>query len=367
MICSPKQRRWGFSVYLRPFQDKALSLLGLSRRFQEVATRSWEIAPAQTKPASPALYDPAELDHVQGTWSGTTIAAEVDKLVSPVQSHAATRGFLLKNVDVVDGYLYGRRWKLRLMPVRPPVWAAAPEVRMAHGTLACTWSGNMWFGHWVTDDLTLYLAAAEVGAPFTLERKPYQHEPQYRELLDIPDAPLRRAHFDEMIVLEDFAQNDYKRRRYELLRSRLRAHLPRRGSDYVFLRRGSSGERRSLVNSVEVESFLSSQGFAIVDPEALQPVEVAARLLHARVVLSVEGSHLAHALLAASQGAILCCIQPPGRFNNIYRGHTECLNMGYAIIVARPSESGFRVELDSIKRILDRIGATLSVPAQRAG
>jgi len=263
----------------------------------------------------------------------------------------------------VDGYIYGRRWKSRLLPVGAPIWASAPEVQIPLGSLACSWSGNLYFGHWVTDDLSLYLAAAEIAPPFTMERRPYLHEPQYRELLQIPNPALRRAHFDEMIVLEDIGQNDFKRRRYELLRSRLRSHLRKPGSEYVFIRRGKSGATRELANSSEVESFLSSQGFTILDPEALKPLDIAAQLLDARVVVSVEGSQLVHALLAMAQGGILCCIQPPMSFNNIHRGHTECLNMRYATIVGRPSEGGFSVEIDGLKRLLDKMDEALSVAA----
>lgn len=352
-------------MYLRPFRDKAISLLGLSyKHVADACVRTWELAPAQSKPAAPALYDPAELNHVLGTWSGTTIADEMHKLISPVQHHAATRAFLLKDLDVVDGYIYGRRWKSRLLPVSPPIWASAPEARIPHGSLACSWAGNVYFGHWVSDDLSLYLAAAELGTPFTMERRSYLHEPQYRELLHIPNPALRRAHLDEMIVLEDIGQNDHKRRRHELLRSRLRSHLRKPGSEYVFIRRGASGEARELVNSPEVESFLSSHGFAILDPEALQPLDIAAQLLDARVVVGVEGSQLVHALLTMAQGGILCCIQPPWRFNNIHRGHTECLNMRYATILGRPCEGGgFSVEIDGLKRLLDKMDEALSVAA----
>ncbi len=354
----------GFQVYLRPFRDKAISLLGLSHEcVADACIRTWQLAPAQSKPAAPALYDPAELNHVQGTWSGTTVAAEVHKLISPFQDHAATRAFLLKDLDVVDGYIYGGRWKSRLLPVGPPIWASAPEAHIPHATLACSWSGNVYFGHWVTDDLSLYLAAAELGNPFTLERKPYLHEPQYRELLQVPNPALRRAHFDEMILLEDVGQNDYKRRRYELLRSRLRAQARKPGSKHVFIRRGTSGEARRIVNSSEVESFLSAQGFAVIDPEALTPVDIAAQLQDARIVISVEGSQLAHALLSMAQGGILCCIQPPWRFNNIHRGHTECLGMRYAILVGRTCDGGFRVEIDGLKRLLDKMDEALSVAA----
>lgn len=351
-------------VYLRPVRDKAISLLGLSyKHVADACVRTWELAPAESKPATPALYDPADLDQVQGTWSGTTVAAELHKLISPVQHHAATHAFLLKDLDVVDGYVYGHRWKSRLLPVGPPIWASAPQAHIPLGTLACSWSGNVYFGHWVTDDLTLYLAATELGNPFTLERTPYLHEPQYRELLQISNPALRRAHLDEMIVLEDVGQNDYKRWRYELLRSRLRARVRKLGGDYVFIRRGTSGEPRTIVNSSAVESLLASQGFAVIDPEALMPIDIAAQLLDARVVIGVEGSQLAHALLSMAQGGILCCIQPPWRFNNIHRGQAECLNLRYAVIVGRPCEGGFRVEIDGLKRLLDKIDEALRVAA----
>ncbi len=110
----------------------------------------------------------------------------------------------------------------------------------AHG------AGNHFFGHWITDDLTLHLAAEAIGRPFILKRKAYLHEPEYRRLLNIWCDEVACTHFDEVVVLRDFGQNAYKRKRYEILRNRLKEQFHPGHAKRVLLRRGSLGVSRAI-------------------------------------------------------------------------------------------------------------------------
>lgn len=355
-------------MYLKPLKNKMLSLLGMANQsLQDACTISWEIAPAQRQTVPPAIYNPADLCHVTASLRGSTIAREVEKLDGGIHEHASTKAFLLKNVDVVDGFLYCDRWKDTVLPRRAPLLASKPEIDIVHGSLACTWSGNVFFGHWITDDLTLYLAAEATGDPFIVERSQYLHEAEYRQLLGIPRHTVRRVHYHELIVFHDSGQNKYKRRRYDVLRARLKAQVASRHVKRVLLRRGSMGApasrlyattsaaARTIINSADVEAYLTSQGFSIVDPENLSPSEIAAQTMGATVVLGVEGSQIPHALLTMAEGGVLCCIQAPSHFNNTIRDYTDCLGMRYSILVGRATEGGFLVDLDDLKLVLEKI------------
>lgn len=348
-------------MYLQPLKHKALSLIGLKpRELREACIKSWVLAPAEEGESPPAIYDLRDLDRVTGSPPETTPAQEMRFLTADISHHCATTVFLLKNVDVVDGYVYGTRWKTKFLPVKAPLMAAKPEIRVSQGTIACTWNGNQYFGHWLTDDLPLHLAGERIGNPFILERRAFMHEPEYRQLLRIPSRALTRARLDELVVIEDFGQNKYKRARYEELRRRIAALVPAKGAKRVFIARGATGENRALVNERQLESYLETQGFLVLQPEKLSPMQIAKQTMGAELVIGVEGSHLLHALLTMAQGGVLCCIQPPFRFVNVIRGYANCLDMHYATIVGHMAEGGFRVDIDGMKRLLERIDGTLT-------
>lgn len=348
-------------MYLQPLKHKALSLIGLRpRELRAACVKSWVLAPAEEGRAPPAIYDAEDLGRVTGSPSATSTAQEMHRLTVDTAHHRATTAFLLKNVDVVDGYLYGTRWKTRVLPVKAPLMAAKPQMRLPQGTIACTWNGNLYFGHWLTDDLPLYLAGEKTGNPFILERTPYKHEPEYRQLLDIHCHALRRAHFDELAVIEDFGQNTYKRKRYEELRRRIAALVPSAGAKRVFIARGIRAENRVLVNEPELEAYLQAQGFEVLRPGELTPRQIAARTMGAKLVIGVEGSQLLHALLTMAPGGVICSIQPPFRFVNVIRDYTSCLDMHYATILGHVAGGGFRVDIEGLKRLLERIESTLT-------
>lgn len=349
------------TAYLQPIRHKLISLTGGAiDSIKDASTGSWIVEGPMRQTLRPGMYHPEDLDHVTGSWEGTTVQREVDFLKGGIKEHAPTVAFKLRDVSVISGALYSGRWRERLLTRDLAQSGHEPLKLLRSGVVACTWSGNHFFGHWITDDLTLYLAAREIGNPFILKRRPYLHEPEYRQLLNIPYEPIARAHFDEVIILQDFGQNSYKRRRYEFLRRWLREKVQPAGAKRVLLRRGNLGQRRAIVNALEFESYLTSQGFSIVEPEKLTPTEIAEKTLGAEVVIGVEGSQIPHALLTMADGGILCCVQPPSRFNNTIKGYTDCLDMQYAILVGRPDPGGFSIDMGGLKLMLERFETALA-------
>jgi hypothetical protein len=351
----------GDRVYLQPLKHKALSIIGLKpRELREACVRSWVLAPAEEGTGPPAIFDSEDLQRVTGSPSATTTALELSRLTSNTFHHRATTAFLLKDVDVVDGYLYAARWKTRVLPVKAPVLAEKPQMRVPQGTIVCTFNGNLYFGHWLTDDLPLHMAGERTGNPFVLERKPFIHEGEYRQLLGIPSHALTRAHFDELTVIEDFSQNTYKQKRYEELRGRVAGQVRDKGARRIFISREAALGDRALANAPELETYLQAQGFLVLRPEELTPMQIAAQTMGAQLVIGVEGSQLMHALLTMATGGVMCCIQPPSRFVNVIRDYTASLGMNYATIVGHAVDGGFSVRMDELKRLLDRIDTVVT-------
>ena len=116
-----------------------------------------------------------------------------------------------------------------------------------------------------------------------------------------------------------------------------------------------SGDRRLLVNEHEMADVLGRRGFNILDPERLSVAEIMGSALGAEIVCGVEGSHLVHGLFSMADSAAMLVIQPPHRFNNLFKDYTDCLGMRYAFVVAEPQDDGFAVDVDRLGRTLDLI------------
>jgi hypothetical protein len=322
-----------------------------------VSAKSWRLCDPEASTVPPAIYLPESLEKVSGVMSDTTLASELRRIRGGQVEHCATVAHAVQRARLIRGNLYAGAWRHPLLERTrrtPPKKAICSERTAA---LACSLYGNIYFGHWLRCDLTLALAAESLGKPVLVARAPYRHEAGYRRLLDLEMPAWSAGTFEQLLVLEDFAQNSFKRRRYQQLRARLRSRLGEGKGGIVYLRRGvlDSREQRSLLNGPEVERFLISHGARVIDPDNMPADEIVRGIMGARLVFSTEGSHMAHAIYAMADDAALCAFQPPTRFNNDYKDYTDCLGMRYAFVVGRPGDGGFVIDTDDIGRTLDLV------------
>jgi len=345
------------------YKERALRMLGRkSATFREVADKEWTIAPASHSTVPPAIFAESDLSRVTGVMSDTTVDYELRRVRGGPREHIATTAFQLSDVQLRDGYFVKDRWSYRLLKDPKAAPRNAATLRLPEASIGCSLFGNVYFAHWITDDLTLNLAGQQLAPPLAVERRIYGHEPGYRTLLGVETATAARAHIDRFIMLEDFGQNRYKAERYRTLRNRLRSTCPNSGANpRIYLRRGVTGVPRILVNTTEVEACLASRGFLIVDPEKKTPEEIAQLINGARIAISVEGSHMVHGFLNLAEGGTICQIQPPYRFNNLFKDYTDCLDMKYAFTVGVASEGGFTLSIPELERFLDRVESTSSI------
>jgi capsular polysaccharide biosynthesis protein len=92
-----------------------------------------------------------------------------------------------------------------------------------------------------------------------------------------------------------------------------------------------------------------------VDPDLTSAGQIAAAIHNARLVVGIEGSHLAHAIYAIADGGTLLAIQPPNRFNNVFKDIADAMALRYAFIVGAPVPGGFEVEVDRLDRLIATI------------
>lgn len=334
-------------------------MLSGPQALEDVASDSWEVHPETAIDTHPALYPEGALDRISALSPWRSWEVEQGLIDGGVVRHAATRALVLERADLVRGFVYCGASVLRfgqgkasLIESGLPRWQ---EIADAH--LGSVWTGADFFGHFLTDTLTLQLlppaGATIVGAP----GKPYRHEAGYRALLglDRPDMP-ERARIDRLTVYVDYGQNAHKTQRYDVLRARVRAASPKPPArPGVFLCRGVDGDPRRLANQDALTDLLDGNGFDILDCDSLDPAEIVHRSLDARIIVGVEGSHLSHGLYPVAAGGALLVLQPPDRFAMPYKEVADALGLRFGFVVGHPAAEGFSVDLDEVRLMLDRL------------
>jgi len=293
----------------------------------------------------------------------------LQKLQGGRPEHAATIAYQLSDVQLHDGCLYKRAMKLPLTAAKVSGLRtntlsnqlSNQTEKHSEAALACTFSGNRYFGHWMTDDVTLTLAAQQIAEAIRTSQELTAHQVDYSNLLEIAATPVHQAYFKRLIVIQDFGQNQFKRERYEYIRSKLRTVPSRQSGQKVMLLRGNSGVRRSLVNETEIAEFLSSHGFIIVDPQRLSVNEILFETLGAEIIVGVEGSQLAHGLFALRAAGTILTLQPPNRFNNVFKDYTDCLGLNYSFVVGNPVAGGFEIRIEDLVRTLDMVSQVWTI------
>lgn len=341
----------------------------LMRRVRRVITRhappiaslareSWTLCAEEQRESAPATHLPGAMEKVTALSPWRSWDSELALIRGGVGTHSASTAHLITDVDLVGAHLYkgpakaqpgfgAERW------LQPAV--ACEELPAAN--LVTSAEGSHFFGPLLQCDFPLELIAPDHPGNIAMVTKPYEHASGYRNLLGLPQIPcIQRAHIRELVMYTDFAQNTHKSARYLELRRRLRNNVQSKGRAVkrgVYLQRGRTGELRVLENERELIDFLDGEGFEIVEPASLSAAEIAARTLDAPIVISVEGSHLSHAIFTLADRGTLLVLQPPDRFAMPYKEYTDAVDMRFAFLVGDKSAQGFGIPIADVRTMLD--------------
>ncbi len=343
--------RPGFSLVSRLVAGKAPDPETLAREW-------WQIAPGESRYVPPAIALPGQMERISGTEFGG-MAAVIRHLRGGFDAREVpTRGFALRDADLVDGMLYAGRARRALRPgAKPRAFRSVPAERTS-GVLYESWIGNRWFGNWLTDDCLACALAERYGLPVATAPEVRGHAAEYERLLGHRPRRFERCHFDELILLDDHANNADRRGRSTRLNARLRLGLAAEASPGVFLLRGTAGDRRLLVNEREIADRLRDEhGFTVLDPLAVDVPRIIAACAGARVIAGVEGSQLTHALVVMAPDSTLLTLQPPDRVTSVLKITTDRQGQGFAFVVGRGERDRFHVEWPEVVATLRLIEA----------
>lgn len=309
----------------------------------------------------PAIYLPGQLERVTG-WEGKRFypyvhpARTMEGGISTLQG--PTRGYLIKNVWLVDGALYkgkASHW-LSLKPSTFPGIIVDNEIDRA--AIYCTQNGNSWFGTWLMEDCPTYALACNEGIPVTTAPSAkyplFTQAPAYEDWLDMKPLRLRSAFFRELVLFDDQSNNRSRHARYRAMGDKLLSHVPHAPHPGVFLLRGGDGDLRLLRNELELAEHLRvTRGFRVVNPLKSDVPSIVAACAGANVVIGVEGSQLVHGVNVLQPGGSLLTLQPPNRFVSYYKYLTDRDHQQFGFVVGIPEGDGFRIDIGEVERTLD--------------
>lgn len=283
---------------------------------------------------------------------------EFDSLQRPILS------VTLKNCYVIEKYiLTGRKSKTLNVKYKEEFPIHGEFLEIAEPAVAASsFLGVNFFGHWLRDDCATEVMAHEAGEVYWIDTPEWPDKAAYQAAFGQTPRQANGRLFRQLTLFDDVGQNPHKAARFRELRARLRATRPAANPDIVYLRRGAGGAARTLVNEAEVLALMERLGATIIEPENNADALISA-CLGARIVVSIEGSQLSHALHTLRDNGGLLVIQPPDRFYGSHRDWSAELDMTFGFVVADPAEGGFSVDLDDLERTLAMVSARIDTCA----
>ncbi|MEM8971455.1 MAG: glycosyltransferase family 61 protein [Pseudomonadota bacterium] len=342
-------------ITFRPLLMTGLKKLGrLVPDLECAAVEQIELAPSSQRYIRPAVFLPGQIERISGTEFGTR-----DEVVRDFQggfdsTEAPTVAYRMKSVDLVDGALYakGAVKHLKVRNQRIPIYRQPTNV--GSGAIFESWLGNRWFGNWLQDDCLTYPLASQFGTPFTTRVRPGGHVPEYESVLGMMPLRSEHAHFEELTVFCDFSHNESRRARSEEFRKKLIATSRYKHHAGVFLLRGTTGDKRVLLNErAAAEHLAAKYGLQVLDPSTASLEQIIEACAGARTIVGVEGSHLVHGLMIMPANASLLVIQPPTRTVSVLKFVTDRQGQTYAFVVGKGSDQEFSVSIEELERTLD--------------
>lgn len=330
----------------------------MDRGLAQAAHETVTVAEAETGIRMVAACLPGQLDRVKGAQFQTTLEQEMNRIAASPVHHAATMAYRLRNCLLIGGTLYSNGGRYQMLRDRPPL-AAMIKSRIDQAALVGTPVSDVYFGHYLVDDSATAVLAqdfAPIYRPFSYRHASWKHPDAYRQMMGLHWKTTGNARIDDAWVFHDVGMTQNRRQRLSLLRERLRALPSTRSGHGVFLVRGESGSQpRFLRNEAALAEGLAGHGFEIIDPAKETADTIVRKLLGARIAIGVEGSSLGHALLTLADDGALLTIQPPHRFNNVWKDFTDLLGLRYGFVVANGDQEGFEIDLDDILRTVDLV------------
>lgn len=344
-------------MYVSPILLSSLKHLGLSKNLMQASSKRWVAGEYLTIERQQAMYRKEELGKITGIAPYRSMALEVARLsqcdigIPPAVFHS------LKDAIFTNGNIYSNRAKHLIAGNTRSLYSKITREMNTTGVVVANRQSHQYFGHWLHDELPMTIFCQNHGRVLTSHfgKKPYIHEAGYYEALQTPPPTEldNNCLYKEISILEPAPLNSVQVESLRQFRKRF-SHLHSKKKEVAFIRRGGNNhDNRNLENEDAIINFMLKIGGTIISPEKDTAKDIIENLLDAKLVIGIEGSHLANALLSMPEHGCLLVIQPPNRFNNIFKDYCDVTYRKYAFTIGDSISGRTHQNITHLQKMID--------------
>ena len=313
------------------------------------------IRPGRLRRCRKGLYEPGQLDRVTDCPFGSSLKAQVARLEQTYVQEDDVRIQRARSVLLLGDRLI-KEDQIQFLCRASPLRALLNEVEELQSVaIPSTYPGTHFFGHWLRDDCSAHALAKEVAPVRTLPTPDWQDKAFYKSAFGLQEHMISAAWIKEAVFFPNLGFNACKARRIAAFSAKLDQKLgPRQSSDIVYIKRGPTAARRMVINEDALIDQLRKAGVKILTPEG-DTEQLVRACRNARLIISVEGSQLAHAVYTLADHGALLALQPPDRFYNPHLDWCRTLDRHYGTVIGHVEEAGFRIDPAEVLRMIDRL------------
>jgi hypothetical protein len=316
------------------------------------------LQPEETEAVKAPVFLNGMLDRITGTDEHSVLADHLQAASALTVTHAPVIRYTYRNALVRRSGFATARYSEKYSRGRDLAELVGPVVRLPHLRHCNNYVTWRYFGHWLVDGIPTAMIDPDDG-PLWMPPHPdwakWGHARDYQAALELPIVAAPVVHAESLSVYQDFGQGSHNACRYATIRNRLQARFGNGSADgYVYLRRGSTGVLRSIVNEEPFVDALVARDWTILDIASASMAEIQQAVCRAKVVMSIDGSQLCHAHLALLPRSVMVNLLPQDRFTSHLLGPCRAHAITPAIVVLQGSQDkGYQVDLEEALRTVD--------------
>ncbi|MES2499275.1 MAG: glycosyltransferase family 61 protein [Pseudomonadota bacterium] len=333
-------------------------ILGKPIDHQKYMHKGVVLCPAEEQLSPPAIYIDSHLNRIKGIPATSSKEREYCYLHQRTAKHSPTILYSIGSSILFRGGLWTGKREVMLRRLNEGDSRYKFDLKQA--VLTDSDIANQYFGHWVHDVMPASLIGTAEMPSLAFKKPHYPHAVDYHHLLDLNTIYGNQGEVRNLYLLSDFSQNSHKIKRYLEIRKRIKEKLNPVDSDYqgIYIARGTTGVKRMLSNEQVLIEHLVKRGFDIVYPEQMSVEMLIRKLWNVPLVISVEGSALAHAIYSIALNGAYLVLQPYFRVTHIHKGICDAMNRPYGFYVCPPSNEVGSFVIDSmadLDSMIDRL------------
>ncbi|MEM9395269.1 MAG: glycosyltransferase family 61 protein [Pseudomonadota bacterium] len=310
----------------------------------------------ETETVVPPAFLPGMLERAIGTDEHSVLSDHLETATQTKVVHAPVLRYTYRNALVSrSGFAtfrhierYGNEFRTVGLSNRP---IEVPELRYCH-----TYVAWRYFGHWLTDSIPAAFLEPDRGELWMPPNPSWEHSPPYLEALDLTPRETEVVLADTLTVYQDYGQGSQKRARFATILKDLHARFGNGGDaeETLFIKRGATGVARTFSNEEQLLEQLSARNWRILDVATASVEEIQKAVCQARVVVSIDGSHLDHAHLSLRPGSVMVVLVPQDRFTLRQLGLSRAHDVSPGFVVVEGNQSdGYTVDLGEILKTVE--------------